>query len=127
MAARVTGAEVKEIIKTSLIAAEIDPFIIPANLIVTNNLASSSLGTDTLKEIERWLSAHFLATSNFQRQLKSQKVDDAAESYAGKFDMNLQFTQYGQMALTLDTTGALANLGKTPAKIEVLFDPEGTA
>lgn len=128
MANRVTGIEVKEIIKTSLSASAVEVFITPANLIVTKNLASlGTVDSDTLKEIERWLSAHFLASSNFERQKTQEKIGDASANYGGQFGLKLDFTQYGQMVKTLDNSGVLSKLGNTPARVNVIFDPEGTS
>lgn len=107
---RVTVDEVKEIIETSLENYEVVPFITVANLIVTDQLSSSSLSDAILKEIERWLSAHFISI----RDPRITKVvfDDVEETYQGQTGYGLQSTTYGQQVMLLDSTGTFTNLGK---------------
>jgi hypothetical protein len=108
--ARTTAAEVKEIIKTSLSEAEVLPYVTSANILITQALGSSGLGTDVMKEIERWVAAHMLASTK-TRQATDEKAGTASVKYSGQYGANLSSTTYGQMALTLDATGALAALG----------------
>lgn len=119
--ARVTGAEVKEIIDTVLTADECTPFITAANLIINDRLTSSGFSSAYLKEIERWYSAHLVYIRD--PQLKSEKIGDGKDDFnvpsTGK---NLEGTPYGQQVLLLDTTGSMANLGKRAAKLETIWD-----
>ena len=117
MATRVTATEVKEIFDTTLSDAQLDTFILAANLVVTEKLSTSGLSTAMLKEIERWLSAHLAAIRD---QMPSQeKIGDASVRYQGETGMGLRFTSYGQQVMLLDTTGTLANsLGKKGAVIK---------
>lgn len=115
---RCTGAEVKEILDTALTESEIAPFITAANLIVTDMLSSSALSTAMLKEIERWLAAHFVAIRD--PRISREKTEEAEATYHGKSDMGLNHTPYGQQVKVLDTTGTMANLGKRKASVEVL-------
>jgi len=116
MAARVTEEEVKAIIDTTVTTA---PFITAANLLVESVLGGESLGDDLLKEIERWLSAHFVAIRDPRE--KSKKMDEAeAKFFLGKEGKGLEATPYGMQAIALDTTGKLANVGKTTAKVECI-------
>jgi len=104
---RVNGDEVKQIIGTELTASQIDPFISVASVLAGN---ISGLGADTMKEIERWLAAHFVAIRD--PRLKSTETGDAKDEYLGVVGKGLEATQYGQQALFLDTTNALASIGK---------------
>ena len=118
---RVTGDEVKEIIDTTLTAAQITPFITAANIAVTGQLASTSLTATTKKEIERWFAAHLVYIRN--PKLKKEKIGDAEDTMnLGTLGEGLKSTPYGQVVLTLDTTGNMANLGKRQSKIEAIFD-----
>ena len=118
---RVTGDEVKEIISTTLTAAQVTPFITAANIVVTAQLASTDLASATLKEIERWFAAHLVYIRD--PKLKQEKIGDATDTMAlGTLGEGLKFTPYGQVVLTLDTTGNMANLGKRQSKIEAIFD-----
>ena len=109
MANRVNPDELKEIISTSLDDSILEAFIGAANLTVTDLIGSGSgLSDDQLREIERWLAAHFLASTR-EPQAQSERDVEAAITYQGKTGMGLDFTPYGQMVKVLDTTGILAS------------------
>jgi len=109
MANRVIADELKEIIDTTRADGVLDTFITAANQMVTEHLGSSGLSDDQLKEIERWLAAHLLA-STLELQVKSEGTKDANISYQGQTGKGLDFTSYGQMVKMLDTTGTLAQV-----------------
>ena len=120
MADRVSAVEVKAIIKT--VITDISAFITAANLCVTNWLGSSDLDDATLKEIERYLSAHMLSAMDPRaKEISIEQVTDV--KYQGKWEMGLNGTTYGQMCILLDTTGTLDQLtrkGKTPISFGVM-------
>lgn len=108
---RVTASEVKSIIETTLTDGEVDAYISSANVMVTQNLGSSTvLSSDELKEIERWLTAHMIAITR-ERVIKKAAAGPASVEYAGVFGKDLDSTQYGQTVKLLDRTGTLAGLG----------------
>jgi len=117
MAKRVTATEVKQIITTTQEDYIIDVFIESANLLVTSILADSGLSSDLLKEIERWLSAHFLSMS-FERQTIREEIGgDTSEQYS-KLGHGLSASTYGQTVKMLDTTGMMdAAINKKMASI----------
>ena len=115
--ARVTNAEVKEIIDTELTEAQVAPFVEIANLIVTDRLTGEH-STALLKEIERWLAAHFAAIRD--PRAKSEKTADASATYYGNAGLGLNHTPYGQQVLAMDTTGILASLGKRKASFRTI-------
>lgn len=96
-------------------------FINAANSIVTANLGSSGLGVSTLMEIEKWLTAH-LYTISKGGQVQREKIGETEMSYGIKTGVGLDSTLYGQTVKMLDTTGILSNLGKQPARFDVLCD-----
>jgi len=121
--ARVEPHEVVEVISTARV--DIEAFITAANSLVTGELGSSGLGSVRLKEIERWLAAHFLAhagTDKTAGQVVEEQIGDTRRRFSdgqaafGKLDS----TRYGKMALLLDTSGKLAGLGKTRAQFRVI-------
>lgn len=117
---RVTVAEVKAILDdTALSDAVITTFITSANVMVTQALGSSALGASVLKEIERWMTAHMIASSR-ERMAKSEEAGGAKISYTGQFYTGLRGTPYGQMVLVLDTTGAMAALGGKAVKLQAI-------
>lgn len=117
MANRVTESEVKEIFETD---KTITAFITTANKIVTKNLEGEGLEDDTLKEIERWLSAHLASVYDKKNMATEQEIGDASVVYGTKKGLGLDNTMYGQNVKLLDSTGILANLGQKKATIEVI-------
>lgn len=114
MAVRVTSAEVSEIMNdlSDSLPADLTPFITAANLLVDRiqNEADDPPNSSTLKEIERWLAAHFICMDI--RQPVRREIEGAVEVYP-KLGEGLKMTTYGQMALSLDTTGLLATFGSS--------------
>ena len=106
MAARVTSAEVLEIADfPDLLENDVTPYITSANILVNEILGTENTGI--LKEIERWLSAHMIASTKERTSLK-EAAGSASVTYTGAFGQGLKSTPYGQMVLTLDTTGLMA-------------------
>jgi hypothetical protein len=108
MAPRVNDEEVREIIETTL--TDLTVFINLANIFVEANLSGSGLAEATLKEIERYVAAHFL--SNRDMRVKAEKIDVISQTYAGEYGLGLYGTLYGQTAILLDSTGTLGALAK---------------
>ncbi len=117
MSARVTDAEVREIIDIDVSITNITPFITIANLLVTDKLSDSGLSVEMLKEIERWLSAHFVAIRD--PRVKSESIGGISTSYRGTTGEGLKSTLYGQQVIMFDTTGTLANFGMKKASISI--------
>lgn len=115
---RVTTDEVKEIISTTL--TDCTPQIAAANMVVDKHLSSNSnFSTNDLKEIERWLAAHFV--SIYDPEVKSEKIGDAQISFnMGKLGEGLKYTKWGQQALLLDHSGVLAEIGLLRAQLKAI-------
>jgi len=112
MAHRVLPDEIKDVLVTALSNTEITIFIDAAHITVDALLDSAVLSAKQLKEIERYLTAHFIASTK-ERQIKSETVDGAKTDYGQMLGKGLDSTTYGQMAKQLDTSGALsADLGQ---------------
>lgn len=108
--ARVTDAEVEAIIEYDD-SIDLTPFILVANIMVTDNCADDDdYDADLLKEIERWLSAHFYHIRD--QHVASEKAGTVAVTYQYKVDLALNVTTYGQQAMLLDFNGHLAQLNK---------------
>lgn len=119
---RTTAIEVKEIMDdTALTDAIVNAYIKSANLFVTNHLGASTLDTDTLADIERWVAAHAIAMTR-ERQAKKEEAGSAKVEYGIVFGVGLLATSYGQMAIALDSTGTLQTIadGKTLIKLIAL-------
>jgi len=117
--ARTTVSEVKQIIDTSLSDSVIDSYITGSNLLITQVLGSSSLPSELLAEIERWLTAHNIAMTR-ERMAKKEGAGGAYIEYTGESGTGLEATSYGQMVLTLDTTGTMKSLAKKPVKFTAI-------
>jgi len=115
--ARVTVAEVKQIIEIDSTISDTDlgVFITAANLVVTNTCIDSALDDTTLKEIERWLSAHFIAIRDMRSD--SEKAGEVSIKYQYKLGLRLEVTMYGQQAMLLDFSGALSALNNQKRKV----------
>ena len=115
MAARIVYTDVSAILEdTELTEAQIAPYIVSANAMVNSVLGTGT--SDILTEIERWLAAHMIAITR-ERQAKKEGAEGANIEYVGIYGAGLNSTSYGQMVLQLDTTGAMAALGKKEISI----------
>ena len=107
---RVTAAEVLIIMdNVELSDPIVESYISGAEAFVNENLGSTNLTEATLKEIERWLTAHLIAISR-ERQSKKESAGKASIEYAGDWGEGLKMTSFGQTAIALDSTGTLSNL-----------------
>jgi hypothetical protein len=114
---RVTATEVKEIMDGCTVTdAIVNTYIGASTELITQIYTDGTVGDTLLKEIERWLTAHMLA-STLSRTTSEEKLGDASLLYTGKWGMRLESTPYGQMCLILDTSGKIANAGKMGASI----------
>ena len=116
MSVRVTDAEVKEIVDTTL--TDLTPFILVASQQVDRIGTVGTLGAAVLKEIERWLAAYFVSMRD--KRTAKDNVGDSSHTYEGKTGMGLSFNRYGQAALLLDTTGTLIKSGLRKAALTYL-------
>lgn len=107
---RVTATEVKAILdNTVLTDPQIEAYITSANTMVNRVLGVMNV-SDNTKEIERWLTAHMIASTR-ERLAKKEGAGGAFIEYAGTWGEGLKLTSYGQMVLLLDGSGAFAILG----------------
>lgn len=108
--ARTTEELVKEIIEVDPNVPSLDPFILPANELVTE-LCTSFGYTDTrLELIERWLSAHFYAI--LDPRAKEERAGPVSQENQSSVSLGLNVTHYGQQAMRLDTNGGLSSMDK---------------
>lgn len=124
--ARVTPTDLEEVIGTTYGVAILNAFINMAHRMVEDNLLGKGLSADALYQIELNLAAHALAMR--QRQAMRKAVGDGEYEvvYTGTFGAGLESTQYGQMALLMDTTSSLASLGQKRINLIIFDTPEIT-
>lgn len=111
--ARTTSVLVAGIIEVDTTIA-LDPFIFPANELVTEICVGVGYSDERLELIERYLAAHFY-TLRDPRAL-NEKAGSVAATYQSKVDLNLATSHYGQHAMLLDTKGGLARLNAEMSK-----------
>lgn len=107
--ARVTAADVLQIIKTKVDDASIPTFISAANILVTAKCGGYYPDAE-LKEIERWLAAHFISVAD--PRLRSESFGDNSVVYiaTSMVGEGLASTPAGQQVLLLDYLGKLNKL-----------------
>jgi len=119
--ARVSTSDVKALlIGSELTDEQVEPFIETANVVVTNHCAGYSYDADVLKQIELWLSAHFVCQAD--PQISREGVEGGTNvTYDGKTGMNLDSTRYGQQVKILDYKGTIREARKEPS-LDVMMD-----
>lgn len=106
MATSITDADVKKLITVS---KDTTPFIIAADMFVSE-VIGSALPQDRLDVITTWLAAHFTYITEANGLIASRKgamTEDYFSRYASK-ENGFATTQYGKVAMQLDTSGLLA-------------------
>lgn len=119
MAIRVTYEEVLEIMDSDVTVSQkqADAMITAASLTIDKIFESDTTVTEAqLKEFERWLTAHFIA-STISRMAREERIGDAGITFTGRWGFRLELTPYGQTLMTMDTTGRLMASGKMRAGI----------
>ncbi len=127
MAARVSASDVRSIIDDNT-SIDMAPFIATATVMVdyVNRCDEENvLSNAQLKEIEKWLAAHYYAHRD--QQYMSKRTDKAeAEFQVGeKGKGSLDTTQWGRTAMSLDVTGCLngVNFGRRKPSFTWLGKP----
>lgn len=114
----VTELEVRGIVGTidDPNIVKLDGFIATAHLIVTEQIAPKidpttgvKVSDARLKEIEKWLSAHFVKVADMQVKSESAGV---SSTYRGNDGSGLEGTTFGQQAIACDTTRTLLAMAK---------------
>ena len=116
--ARVTPAEVKDVISTALTDTVINACINTANNLLAANATALSAASVMLTDIELWLAAHFVAIRDPQAKQKSVAGEYSVTFEKGVSGTGFSATTWGQQALALDFTGTLASMGLKRAMIE---------
>jgi len=108
MAYRVTGAEVKEIFVTEMVADDLNPFIRASNTLINSYTDMLELSDTILFEIELWLAAHYASAKD--QRIQYQSIGITKAKFQGEFKESFFSTDYGQRAMALDSTGTLEGL-----------------
>lgn len=109
----ITDSQVKALIDT---ARDTTPFITVAQNIVSEDLAGKGLSSTRLNDIALYLAAHFVCITEEMGGLQESRIGGLAgtsERYRTQDPKAVGYatTRFGQMVLTLDTSGTLAANG----------------
>jgi len=118
---RVDIYDLRMLMDTEVPDESIQIFIRSANTLVNTRLSGKGLDEELLKEIEMWLSAHFVAAAR-DRITTSETIGPASETYANVFSEGLKSTPYGQTAINLDPTGELSKLGSKDIVLKAISE-----
>lgn len=122
MAVRTDATAVQGIIDLADANDDLTPFIESAALVVDRIAAlDSPPGSAELELVERWLAAHYYAV--YRQQPDTEKAGPVSEKKQFYVSHGLQTTMWGTQAMTLDSSGTLADINavatrKDPGKFK---------
>lgn len=102
---------------------DMDTYIETANAMVDDlalcaDAKGLPLTAERLELIERWLAAHSYKQSD--KDYIARSTASASGTFAGKTEMYLESTLYGQTAVNLDTSGCLSTVAGGARKVATL-------
>lgn len=104
----ITAEDIRGIMpELELTDAQVEIYIKSASVFLNNAMQGVSVSEELNTELLRWLTAHLIAAT-VDRPVVQQKAGEASQTFSDIFDVGLKSTMYGQTALAMDTTGALA-------------------
>ena len=106
---------IRQILETEVSDDDLVAYVTSASVFVDNLFSAAGLDDSLLTELEKWICAHFVASTRTQ-QLQEAKAGPVEFRAQGKTGMGFESTHYGQTAISLDPTGLLkdASLGTRP-------------
>jgi hypothetical protein len=128
----IQAEHVREAIDTSLTDGQIEGSIATAITLVDARLSDKGLSNPVLSEIARYVSAHIVSVrdTNSASSIVEEKLGDSSIKYNRRANMGvdnplfllkgLHDSKFGQIAIMLDSTGTLGNLGgKAPMMVSL--------
>lgn len=112
----VQPADVAAITGIAVVDPVIAPAIAAADLIITEDLATSITGFSNARliQIELYLAAHFAQVSQGTGPIVLSRLGEAEDRYDNKmYFAGIRGSQYGQQAIALDTSGILSSMAAT--------------
>jgi hypothetical protein len=103
---RTTASAIRQIMEVDSSITNLTPFILSANLLVTECCSEAGYTDERLELIERFLAAHFVTGRD--KPVTSETAGPVSVSYALKVGYGLKGSFFGQQAALLDTAGGLA-------------------
>lgn len=122
----VSAADVLKIYPTAG-SADLSGFLATAQVITDEYLTDVGLSIELLDQVTIYLAAHFAVLGLENGGLQRDKMGEADQSYKtpGDKDLGFKSTRFGQMALILDTSGTLANIGAAGSSLSAVFEVVG--
>lgn len=105
-----TAARVKAVIAVDE-EVDVEMFITDAHTLMANVIGTAVTDTATLETVERYLTAHMLA-STLAPLTASEGAGPVNESYQYKLGEGLASTTHGRLAMQMDPSGKLAKWSK---------------
>ena len=99
---------------TDISDARLQMLLDMAYTMISENLSTAGLSTDTLTSIEKWLAIHFgqvLDPISLKKKIGDAETIDYAYAVTTAWAKGLNQTFAGQQAIAMDTSGTLAKLG----------------
>lgn len=120
MAIRVTEAEVKQIVPTTLTDEQVTPYLCSANRLIEGVLVGLGYEESELALIELWLAAHLVSVRD--PAVASETIGAVSATYHGKSGMGLEHTPYGQQVLFFEYKGTFKALadGRRSAEMKII-------
>ena len=84
---------------------DLTPFLDTA-VALTDSVIGTALADPLLEQVQKYLTAHFVGITD--PRLQTAQVKSLLETYQVKLSLGLGVTHFGQVAMTLDTSGKLA-------------------
>lgn len=104
---RVSESELRDIIEARA-DEKVVQYIEDASLLINDVVGTpSSLSPARLKQLEKYLAAHFWVIAAEKGGLTSEKQGESENRYAKNEGEGLSATRFGRLVKNLDTTGAL--------------------
>lgn len=103
---------------------DLEPYIEAASAIIDDVAACAiakdkTLSSTRLELLERWLSAHFYVMSD--QPYTEKETGQSRGVFQGKTGMYLEASKYGQMAVTMDSSGCLFAIASGERKKVTMF------
>ena len=120
-----TDAAVRKLFPIDGTDKVVSHYVADANTLVSELLGTSSLSSERLEMICRYLAAHLYVLAEHEGGIFEEQIGESREKRGSTFTLGqgLRLTRWGQMVLSLDTTGTFAEetTVNTSGKKEALF------
>lgn len=119
----ITAADVRAVYDTDRDDDALQPFLDVALAFSDANLADKGLATAVLKEIQRYLAAHFVSVTDMGVH-ETIRTEDISERFTkSEKRPGLLDSRFGRMAVLLDTSRTLDGLTRTEGAAELRIIP----